>query len=92
METLARQIGETLVAHGTAAAVTRWGVFRVAGWVGLAALIALYFTARHRAHLAAPQLAAPALPNGRDAAPPDQERRRTPEPEQGVHDEPRTLH
>lgn len=90
METLARQVGETLVARGTAAAISRWGIWRVAGWLGVAALIAYYLGSRYRAHHAAPQLAAPDAGKG-TVPPPDQERRRVPEFE--THqDEIRTLH
>jgi hypothetical protein len=89
METLARQVGETLVARGTAAAISRWGIWRVAGWLGVAALLAYYFSSRYRAQHAAPQLPAPEA--GKDASSPDVERRRVPDFE-NHQDESRTLH
>ncbi len=90
METLARQVGETLVARGTAAAISRWGIWRVAGWLGVAALVAYYLGSRYRAQHAVPLLPAPDA--AKDAAPPpDQERRRVPEFEHH-QDESRTLH
>jgi hypothetical protein len=90
METLARQVGETLVARGTAAAISRWGIWRVAGWLGVAALVAYYVSSRYRAHHATPLLPAPDAGKG-TTPPPDQERRRVPEFEH-QHDETRTLH
>jgi hypothetical protein len=90
METLARQVGETLVARGTAAAISRWGIWRVAGWLGVAALLAYYFSSRYRTQHAAPQLPAPEA--GKDASSsPDVERRRVPDFE-SHQDESRTLH
>ncbi|MES2258813.1 MAG: hypothetical protein V4724_09845 [Pseudomonadota bacterium] len=97
MDSLTRQIGETLVARGAVAAVSRWGALRVAGFLALAALAAYMLTAHGKPALAAaasPALPAPDAGAGRDAAAPDEERRRTPEPEQNsaYPDGPRTLH
>lgn len=90
MDTIARQLGETLVARGTAEAINRWGFWRVAGLLGLAALAAYALSARYRAQHATPLLPAPSDAKGA-APPPDQERRRVPEFEQH-QDESRTLH
>lgn len=90
METLARQVGETLVARGTAAAISRWGIWKVAGWLGVAALVAYYLGSRYRAQHAVPLLPAPADSKG-GAPSPEQERRRVPEFEHH-QDESRTLH
>lgn len=95
MDTLARLIGETLVVRGVTAAVARWGVLRVAGGVGAAALVAYYFSARNRARQGQLALASPM--SGRQvgaAGWPDQERRRALEAEPGATypGERRTLH
>lgn len=89
MDTLARQVGETLVARGTAAAISRWGIWRVAGWLGVAALVAYFLGSRYRARHAGPLLPAPDA--GQGVPSPDQERRRVPEFEPH-QDESRTLH
>lgn len=80
MDILARQVGATLVVRGTVAAISRWGMWRVAGWLGAAALVAYYLGARYQARHAVPLLPSP-----------DQERRRVPECEP-QQDESRTLH
>lgn len=94
MNTLARRIGETLMVRGAVAAVARWGLMRVVGVVGIAALIGYYL--RSKAHqpllLAAPD-ANPAS-RGTSFGWPDEDRRRAPELEQGTTypGERRTLH
>lgn len=92
MDTLANTVGKTLIAHGTTAAITRWGVLRVAGWIGLAALAAYFLSTRHKEQASVPLLPAPAPDES--ARTPDEERRRTPELESTVQypEGSRTLH
>lgn len=92
MNTLARRIGETLMVRGAVAAVARWGLMRVVGVVGIAALIGYFLRGKAPEPLL---LAAPDSPShGPSLGWPDQERRHTPELEPGMTypGERRTLH
>jgi hypothetical protein len=94
MNTLARRIGETLMVRGAVAAVARWGLMRVVGVVGIAALIGYFLRGKSHQPLL---LGAPDSNSAsRSAFPgwPDEDRRRAPELEQGTTypGERRTLH
>lgn len=95
MDTLARRIGEMLVLRGAASAVARWGVMRVLGVAGLAALASYYLFSHRKDEQQQRLLPAPDAP-GRSASSgwPGEDRRRTPEPEAGTTypGERRTLH
>lgn len=93
MDTLAHQLGKTLVARGAVAAISRWGFWRVAGFVGAAAAVAWYLAAHRKPHASATPLL-PAPPDNAAARTPDEERRRTPEVDTGAGypEGTRTLH
>lgn len=94
MDTLARRIGEMLVLRGAASAVARWGVMRVVGVAGLAAL-AGYYLFSHKKNEQQRLLPAPdAAERSANSGWPGEDRRRAPELEPGTTypGERRTLH
>lgn len=95
MNTLARRIGEMLVLRGAAAAVARWGVMRVAGVAGLAALAGYYLLSHRKEKEQTLLLPAPdAAERAANSGWPGEDRRRAPELEAGMTypGERRTLH
>ena len=84
MDTLTSRIGETLMLRGATAAIARWGFMRVAGVVGIVALMA-YFLRDKKAASAPLLLPAPdASAQETGSRWPGEDRRRTPELENGA--------
>lgn len=85
MDTLTSRIGETLMLRGATAAIARWGFMRVAGVVGIVALMAYFLRGKKAA--AAPLLLLPAPDASTHEAGsrwPGEDRRRSPELENGA--------
>ncbi|KQV79167.1 hypothetical protein ASD15_21160 [Massilia sp. Root351] len=95
MDTLARRIGEMLVLRGAASAVARWGLMRVVGVAGLAALAGYYLFSHKKDEQQQRLLPAPdAGERSASSGWPGEDRRRAPELEPGMTypGERRTLH